>query len=290
MASRVGEIRVDRSWIGPPAGGQVNPTVWLFIVTLVLFATGSGGYLLGLFPGAAAVLVNTVAIYLGFTVLHEGMHGVAHRNRLVNVAMARITGALLTIPFPLFRGVHYEHHSHTNDPERDPDLIVARRPRWLLPVWCLGVAIEYRTKFYGHRLWRDQRELAEAIVMDLALPAIVVTAAVGGWFVPLFVIWLAPAAAAVLYLAFVFDFLPHYPYDTDARYFDTRIYPGEVLFALLLGQNYHLIHHLWTTIPWFRYRRVFDQIHGELEERGCRIGWSVEPLPDGVPLLERRSA
>jgi beta-carotene hydroxylase len=46
--------------------------------------------------------------------------------------------------------------------------------------------------------------------------------------------------------------------------------------ALLLGQSYHLIHHLWNTIPWYRYRSVFAQVGGELAASGCPIGW---PLP-----------
>ena len=37
----------------------------------------------------------------------------------------RIAGALLTTTLLLFRAVHYEHRSHTNDPRRDPEL--ARR-------------------------------------------------------------------------------------------------------------------------------------------------------------------
>ena len=98
--------------------------------------------------------------------------------------------------------------------------------------------------------------------------------------------WLVPAVLAVIFLAFAFDFLPHYPYDTDARYFDTRITPGRVLNTVLLGQNYHLIHHLWTTIPWYRYRRVFAATERDLTARGCRIGWQVTPLPDGVPAIE----
>jgi len=34
---------------------------------------------------------------------------------------------------------------------------------------------------------------------------------------------------------------------------------------------------LWTTVPWFRCRAVFDEISPELEARGARIGWRVEP-------------
>ena len=63
-----------------------------------------------------------------------------------------------------------------------------------------------------------------------------------------------------------------------SRFLDTRIYPSRFLNAVLLGQNYHLIHHLWTTIPWYRYQRVFRAIRPELEARGSRVGWTVEPL------------
>jgi hypothetical protein len=40
------------------------------------------------------------------------------------------------------------------------------------------------------------------------------------------VVWVGPALVAVLLLAFAFDFLPHDPYDTAERWFDTRIHPG----------------------------------------------------------------
>ncbi len=40
---------------------------------------------------------------------------------------------------------------------------------------------------------------------------------------------------------------------------------------VLLGQNYHLIHHAWVTIPWFRYRRVFASVEEELVAMGARI-------------------
>jgi len=280
MPASVEAIKVDRAWIGAPPGRALgNPTVWLAIWTVTLLALGACGYLSGVLPWWATLLINATGIYLGFTVLHEAMHGIAHPNRAVNAFLGRLGGIPSTITFPLFRGVHYEHHSHTNDPTRDPDLIVAHAPRLLLPVWCLAVVVEYRAKFYGRRLWRDRMELAEALGWDTAIVGITIAAIAGGWIVPLFVVWYAPAALAVLVLAFTFDFLPHYPYDTDRRYFDTRILPGRALNALLLGQNYHLIHHLWTTIPWFRYQRVFAGIRSDLVRCGCRIGWRVAPLP-----------
>jgi len=265
-------IPVDRSWIGAPSAlGPGNPTVALACTAFALFAVGAGGYAEKALSAPVVVVLHAVAMYLSFTVLHEGMHGIAHRSRPVNEMLGRLAGIPLTITLPMFRGVHYEHHSHTNDPQRDPDLIVSWRPRWLLPLWCLGVMVEYRIKFFGHRLWRTRADLIEAIAMELLLFAAMIAAVACGWWRALLVLWLGPAALAVVLLAFAFDFLPHYPYDSRARYLDTRVYPGRVLNALLLGQNYHLVHHLWTTIPWYRYRGVFAQIHGALERRGCRI-------------------
>jgi beta-carotene hydroxylase len=149
------------------------------------------------------------------------------------------------------------------------------------------VIVVYQTAFYGRRLWRSTGQLVEAVVTDLVLVAILVAAVAGGFFAQLAVVGIVPAVLALLFLAFAFDFLPHYPYDTRARYFDTRIYPGRALNAVLLGQNYHLIHHLWTTIPWFRYRGVFGATEQDLAARGVRIGWWVEPLPAGIAMLRR---
>jgi beta-carotene hydroxylase len=285
MPAEVEPVRVDRAWLGAPPGFLKNPTVWLLVATWVLLGLGSAGWVARGWPAWATILVNAVAIYVGFTPLHEAMHGVAHERAWANAAVGRLGGLPLTIPLPLFRGVHWEHHSHTNDAARDPDLIVAHRPRALLPLWCLAIPVSYRRAFYGRRLWRSPAQLAEAVTFDLALSALVVAAIAGGWLVPLAVLWLVPALLAVLFLAFAFDFLPHWPYDTRARYFDTRVCPGALLNALLLGQNHHLIHHLWTTIPWYRYRRVFDAIRGDLERRGCRIGWRTTALPEDVPTL-----
>lgn len=280
--ARVEPIRIERTWIGSAPGVLRNPTLGLFASSVVLVAVAAGGYLTGRLSATPAVLLDTLAAYLLFTVLHDAAHGTAHPSRAVNTAVGRICGAVLTLAWPLFRAVHHAHHSHLNDGVRDPDLIVSRAPRVLLPLWCVGVPVEYRIKFFAQRLWRTSGPLIEAVVTDVALVGLVVVAIAGGWFLPLAVLWLLPVALAVLFLAFAFDFLPHYPYDTQASYYATRIIPGRLLNLLLLGQNYHLVHHLWTTIPWYRYRRVYEEVGGELALRGARIGWRVGELPDGV--------
>jgi len=272
------KIKVDRSWIGPPDSALIgNPTVWLFAVATATLALATVYHLRGTLTAVPTVALNAVAIYVLFTVMHDAVHRTAHRSSFVNAMLGRISAFTLTVTLPLFRAVHYEHHSHTNDPDRDPDLGVSRRPRLLVPLWCLGMIAEYRFHFYGRKLWRNKRDLAEALLMEAFLVAVLVGAFVTGNFALLATVWLGPALIAIVFLALTFDFLPHYPYDSRERFFDTRIYPGRLLNALLLGQNYHLIHHLWTTIPWYRYQRAFRAVRPELEARGSRIGWSIEP-------------
>ena len=267
-------IKVSRDWVGAPAGTLKNPTCWLFLASVSMLTVGIGGYLLGRLPVAATIAINAIAIYLVFTVMHDSMHRTAHESRFINDLLGRLSALPLTVTMPLFRAVHYEHHSHTNDPERDPDLIVSRQPKWALPCWCLAVIVEYRRHYFGRRLWRDRADLVEALSMEAFLLTAILAAVVTGTFGTLVIVWLAPALIAVTALALCFDFLPHYPYGSQERYLDTRIYPGRFLNLLLLGQNYHLIHHLWTTIPWFRYQRVFSEVESELVERGARIEWS----------------
>ena len=275
-------IKVRRDWLGAPAGTLTNPTCWLFVASWSLLVAGASGYLLGRLPAAATIAINAVALYMVFTVMHDSMHRTAHRSRFLNDLLGRLSALPLTIALPLVRAVHYEHHSHTNDPERDPDLVVTAKPRWALPLWCLGVMVAYRRHYFGRRMWRNRAELIEALAMEAFLLTAIIASVVTGNFVTLAVVWLAPALLAVTTLALFFDFLPHYPYASRERYLDTRIYPGRILNVLLLGQNYHLIHHLWTTVPWFRYQRVFGEIEPDLLERGARIEWR-EPAADPHP-------
>jgi beta-carotene hydroxylase len=263
---------VPRQWIGVP-DTVWNPTLSLMAIvavsTLALAIASQTGHL----SLWIAIPGLTICYYVVFTVLHESMHGIAHRNRRVNAVLGRIAAFPLMVSHPLFKAAHQLHHSHTNDPARDPDLIVARRPGVLRPLWLLLTPINYRVMVYGRGMLRRPAARVEAIVGELALAGVIAGAAMSGHFAALLQIWLIPASLAVLLVTLAFDLIPHHPHTTCERYYDTRIYPSRILNALLLGQNYHLIHHLWTTVPWFHYQRVFHEVEADLRVRGAPIGW-----------------
>ena len=254
----------------PTVAWWANPTMWIALAALLGWMVGWVGYLSGAVPAWAAIAVNAVANYLGFTVFHESCHRTAHRRRWLNDTLGWLPALMLTFVSPVFRSCHLQHHAHTNDPDRDPDHWVAHRPRWLLPFWLVGTAVRYRV--LCHRLgWSTPAARRAQQVMDAVLVASLPVAALTGHLTEVVVLYWAPMLISGLVLFFAFDFLPHYPFDSTERFHDTRLQPGRLRHALLLGQNYHLVHHLWVSVPWFRYRRVFTDLEPELRARNVRI-------------------
>jgi beta-carotene hydroxylase len=278
-AERTGP-RVDRKLRGvPDLPPWKNPTLWLFVVFVGLCTWAVTGYLNGSLPVPVSILINAVGIYAGFTVLHESVHRLVHKNRFLNDILGWPTGLALTLPQTTFRAVHLMHHSQTNDPDQDPDFFVGQGPWWQFPIRMLSPLWEYRIKYYKGRWWRNGVEVAVETINSLLIVALIVWSIATGHFGDLFVIWLAPAMVALTFLAYAFDKVPHKPYDSQERFLDTRAYPSRVLEMLLLGQYYHLIHHAWVTIVWYRYRPAFEAAQPDLDAMGARINWGDYKRP-----------
>ena len=258
-----------------------NPTFWLLGLFVALLSAGTYGHLAGGWPAWATVVVQALAIYLGFTVLHESVHRLAHPNRLVNDIVGWVTGLPLTVTHPTFRTVHLAHHAKTNEAGDDPDFVVGRGPWWWRLASFVSPLWEYRVHWYGRRAWKTRAELAAQAGLDAIIVAVVAGAVLTGSLADLAVLWIIPALVAVAFLGFAFDYLPHRPQDSTERYLDTRAYPSPVLNVVLLGQNYHLVHHAWVTVPWFRYQAAFDAARADLDAVGARTtrGAHRRPLP-----------
>ena len=74
-------------------------------------------------------------------------------------------------------------------------------------------------------------------------------------------------------LSFSFDYLPHKPHfvlASENPYRATRLFADPLLTPIFLYQNYHLVHHLYPGIPFYRYARVWREKRDELTRRGAR--------------------
>ena len=284
-ATKVAVPAPDPSFRGAPRlAAWRNPTFWVLGLYLALLGVGTYGYVAGRWPAWVTVVLHAAAIYFGFTVLHESVHRLAHRRRVVNDVVGWVAGVPLTMTQPMFRVVHLTHHAKTNRPADDPDFVVGHGPWWLRPLTSVSPLWGYRLHYYGRRMWKNRLELAAQVGLDVVIVAVVAGAALTGTLVDVAVLWIVPALVAVAFLGFAFDYLPHRPQDSTERYLDTRVYPSPVLNVVLLGQNYHLVHHAWVTVPWFRYQPVFAAVEADLEAVGARTrrGAWRQPLTTAV--------
>ena len=184
--------------------------------------------------------------------------------------------------FPVFTRVHLEHHSHVNDPHNDPDHIVST----FGPLWLIAPRFFYHEWFFfQRRLWRRWELMQWGFERSIFL--VIVLAAIRFDFLPfVFNCWFAPALMVGVTLGLFFDYLPHRPFTSRNRWTNARIYPGQLMNWLIMGQNYHLVHHLWPSIPWFEYKPAYEATKPLLDSKGSpqRLG-IFETQRDGYNFL-----
>lgn len=265
----------------------------LAVGTLGLSGVAVGGFVLcsglaasGVLPIWAAALLNTIFAYLAFTPAHEAAHGNIHgthaRLKWLNELIGWACAGVLLAPFSAFRVLHLTHHSHTNDSERDPDYWVAGPPSEVA-FRCLTILPHYYWDFIRgptSRTGAARKKRWASLWGALVLAAGISLGSWLGYGGIILTLWVIPAVLASSLLALVFDWLPHVPHVSTERYLDTRVllFPG--LELLLVGQNYHLIHHLYPRIPFYRYAACFRTIRPTLEAEGANITelWPLDRL------------
>ncbi len=70
--------------------------------------------------------VYGVLLVFLFAPLHETIHRTAFKTRWLNDLVSWLCGAVLVLPPAYFRAFHFAHHRHTQDPERDPELLTPK--------------------------------------------------------------------------------------------------------------------------------------------------------------------
>ncbi|QLE58426.1 beta-carotene hydroxylase [Nostoc sp. TCL26-01] len=249
--------------LAPP--GDFNPTMLLFFASVSMLVLSNFGYWLWQWPHWLCFGINTLALHCSGTVIHDACHQSAHRNRVINAMLGHCSALILAFAFPVFTRVHLQHHGHVNHPKDDPDHYVSTGG----PLWLIAVRFLYHEVFFFQRqLWRKY-ELLEWFISRLIVVTIVYIAVqhhflgyiLNFWFIPAFIVGIA--------LGLFFDYLPHRPFVERDRWKNARVYPGKLLNILILGQNYHLIHHLWPSIPWYNYQPAYYLMKPLLDEKGC---------------------
>jgi beta-carotene hydroxylase len=248
--------------LSPP--GDFNPTLLMFLVVVMMLVLSNFGYWLWEWPHWLCFSVNTLALHCSGTVIHDACHQSAHRNRIVNAILGHCSALILAFAFPVFTRVHLQHHGNVNHPKDDPDHYVSTGG----PLWLIAVRFLYHEVFFfQRRLWRNY-ELLEWFISRLIVITIVYISVQYHFLGYILNFWFIPAFLVGITLGLFFDYLPHRPFVERNRWKNARVYPGKVLNILILGQNYHLIHHLWPSIPWYNYQPAYYLMKPLLDEKG----------------------
>ncbi len=256
-------LTVPKEFLGPPDDLNLTLIVCLGAIALVIISTC--GYWLWRWPDPLCFGLNVLALHIAGTVIHDACHNVAHKNRLANALMGHGSALMLGFAFPVFTRVHLQHHAHVNDPENDPDHFVSTGG----PLWLIAVRFFYHEVFFfKRRLWRKY-ELLEWFISRAIVISIVCLASQYGFLGYVLNFWFVPTAVVGLALGLFFDYLPHRPHQERDRWKNARVYPNPILNLLIMGQNYHLIHHLWPSIPWYKYQPAYHATKPLLDAKGC---------------------
>lgn len=255
------------------------PTLALYVATLALFAVAMSGLLAWGWTPWVTVPMGAAVTFLMFSVLHESTHHAISTNTRVNNALGHLSVPFVVpwATYPLVKFIHIEHHRNTNEPKSiDPDAWCDEGPKWQLPLRWMTVDLWY-VAFYLRRIReRPVREILTTLAVFTAVVGAFASIALAGYGSELLWAVLVPQRIGMLVLAWWFDYLPHHGLSTTQRedkYRATRVRVGgeALLTPLFVYQNYHLVHHLHPSIPFYRYVRAWRRNEQAYLDRNAAI-------------------
>mmetsp|Transcript_879 Transcript_879/g.1218 ORF Transcript_879/g.1218 Transcript_879/m.1218 type:complete len:299 (-) Transcript_879:74-970(-) len=264
------------------------PTVYLFIVSAsVRLITLYLDVTFGLSTWLVLVL-NVLATYTIFTPMHECVHNSlanpSGKFRWMNGLIGRLSATAFAGPFLAFKVVHLSHHKYTNEETMDPDFwseggtsFIGRFVRWM----SQDLYYYYWYLVYGRR-GRSFREQIEVYLTMLVIYTIAFIGIKHGFDRIVYLHLLLPARGAMPILALLFDWLPHHRWPHmitrainpfKATHKLKKLF-GFELTVPTLEQSMHHIHHLWPTVPWYRYHIVHKELWPQLKASGTEV-WGI---------------
>jgi beta-carotene hydroxylase len=268
---------------------ELSPSVaWpTLALALLLPATFAGIVMLGLARSVPLWICTPIlglTSYAHYTLVHEAIHGnVVSKPRSlawINTIVGWIGALGLGIGWPMLQRTHVLHHSHTNT-ERDPDIIVKGTLVELLIKWvrnfCTALIPLFLIRFIDPPTYKrvgailSISDIVQTSAVTLVSLAMLAAAFASGHVVDWLFLWFVPTRLGVLILNVFFQWLPHHPFDRTDRYHNTRLslWPGGTF--LTLQQNLHLMHHLWPSVPFYNYARLYLALRPLLLAEGVRI-------------------
>lgn len=250
----------------------VGVTFWFYPLSLVLLGS------------TQRALVN---------ILHESSHKVLAKNGTLNVILGTAcSGHLVFHMYNAYRSSHIGlHHRYLGDADRDPDYSFHREIGMYDPeisnrkffarnlvFAVLGLrSFEYLRYVVRDRLLFRREQVTVSMPIDIWVErallvavwaAILVPCALIGCWLDLVLFWIVPMLTTAVAIGWLSELAEHYPLpeSEDRQVLMTRNRHGWLLERFLLGRhkdNYHLVHHLNTGVPFWNMKKAHQVLLGD---------------------------
>ena len=247
---------------------------WQQLILLILCPAllfGSGYlHFLGILPYPLVALIGGFSVYAAFTPLHDATHRSVSKLPWLNDLLGTISAQLILpgATTSVYRVLHLAHHAYTGDPKKDPDEITVSTPmpwRPFLLMFIDVIWIGYFSMNAKEHAPSDNFKSIFSLLFSTFLYVVFLTSPYAIEFLLYFVI---PNRLGVLIVAYLFASIQHpeHVLQKEHPFQATRIFRDTPLTHLLmLGQSRHLMHHLFPSVPYYRYHKAWEYSKDILE-------------------------
>ena len=270
------------------------PSIILFFICAGFIFGATWAAIYGHISYLAACLINGTSGYFLFSPMHDSIHSSLGKSKKLNLWVGRISFLFYSslVAFELMRFIHFRHHRNANGDGDEADGVIQSGPGWFRPLKWPFLDLIYAWKY--KRYWKERpvSEKRNIIIMILVTMVMWPWLVINGYLTELIVFWIIPQRISFFLIAFVFVYLPHVPNDVSEQenaYRATSIREGMEWFLspLMMYQNYHLVHHLYPNVPFYRMVKIWNSRLDEHLSQDPAIvpGLGLYPRPAKNPEL-----
>lgn len=218
-----------------------------------------------------------------FMVVHETAHKTAFRNRALNLVIGHLSSFVIGLPYEYYCLFHWDHHRYTQDPARDPELLVGPMPAsdTQLAIAYSGIRqVAFRLRLmlrHGlsgsatapwipeakrHIVVKEARLYLAGYLM-LLVASIALHTAILLW------VWVVPLVVGQLFLR-LYLYAEHTGCDrTRSAFQNTRTtYTDRFTKWFAWNMPYHVEHHAYPSIPFHALPKLNGIVDGQIVYRG----------------------
>lgn len=237
-------------------------TLAVITAAYALLGAGTLTYLSG-GPYVVALFLNSVGAFWAFTPLHDATHRSVSRSPLLNDVVGFL-GAFPLLPgitARIYRYLHLEHHLHTGHATRDPDDPFVSWKGLRAPLVLAAPDVLWTVWYLRHRRSRPLSERLE-FVAGISFYVGVHAAFLASPHARLFLLlWVIPQRVALTTITYFFARIQH-PEGVEQRdnpfQGTVLIEGGRLMRFFMLSQSEHLMHHIFPSVPFYRYHDVWE--------------------------------